>query len=105
MRAGGGRLRFAPRLPGGISRLAFRMRYRGSRLRVEVTGESAAYRLLDGPAITLWHHGEEFELGDEPVELPIEQVPARPAPTQPAGREPAPRRIDPHSREPRPVDS
>ncbi|MER6814293.1 glycoside hydrolase family 65 protein [Actinomadura nitritigenes] len=102
MRASGGRLRFAPRLPGGISRLAFRMRYRGSRVRVEVTGESATYELLDGPAITLWHHGEEFELADEPVELPIEQVPTRPAPTQPTGREPAPRRIDPHSREPRP---
>jgi alpha,alpha-trehalose phosphorylase len=102
MRAGGGRLRFAPRLPGGISRLAFRMRYRGSRVRVEVTGESATYELLDGPAITLWHHGEEFELADEPVELPIEQVATRPAPTQPTGREPAPRRIDPHSREPRP---
>ncbi|QKG26789.1 glycoside hydrolase family 65 central catalytic [Actinomadura verrucosospora] len=105
MRAGGGRLRFAPRLPGGISRLAFRMRYRGSRVRVEVTGESATYQLLDGPAMRLWHHGEEFELGDEPVALPIEQIAARPAPVQPAGREPLPRRIDPHGRGTRPLDT
>lgn len=98
MRAGGGQLRFAPRLPGGISRLAFRMRYRGSRIKVTVTSDSAAYELMDGPGIKLWHHGELFTLGDEPVELPIEQIPARPAPTQPTGREPAPRRIDPHGR-------
>nr|WP_084265653.1 glycosyl hydrolase family 65 protein [Actinomadura macra] len=101
MRAGGGTLRFAPRLPGGISRLAFRMRYRGNRLRVEVTAESARYELLDGPGLKLWHHGQEVTLADEPAELPIEQVPSHPAPIQPAGREPAPRRIDPHGRDPR----
>ncbi|TDD85503.1 glycoside hydrolase family 65 protein [Actinomadura rubrisoli] len=100
MRAGGGRLRFAPRLPGGISRLAFRMWYRGNRLRINVTAEAACYELLEGPGLKLSHHGEEFTLADEPAELPITQIPARPAPTQPVGREPAPRRIDPHGRAP-----
>ncbi len=98
MRAGDGRLRFAPRLPGGISRLAFRMLYRGSRVKVTVTSESARYELMAGPGLKLWHHGEPFTLGDEPVELPIEPIPPQPPLTQPAGREPAPRRIDPHGR-------
>ncbi|WP_433231694.1 glycoside hydrolase family 65 protein [Actinomadura formosensis] len=101
MRARRGELRFAPRLPGGISRLAFRMRYRGNLIKVGVTGEEARYELLDGPGLALWHHGEKFTLADEAVELPIEQVPARPAPAQPAGREPTPRRFDPHVRAPR----
>jgi alpha,alpha-trehalose phosphorylase len=101
MRARRGELRFAPRLPGGISRLAFRMRYRGNLIKVGVTAEEARYELLDGPGLKLWHHGEEFTLGEEPVELPIEPVQPRPAPTQPAGREPAPRRFEPHIRPPR----
>src|SRR5690606_36314376 len=91
-----GRLRFAPRLPGGISRLAFRMLYRGNRVKVTVTSESARYELMDDPGLKLWHHGEPFTLGDEPVELPIEPIPPQPPLTQPAGREPAPPRIDPH---------
>jgi alpha,alpha-trehalose phosphorylase len=99
MRAGNSSLRFAPRLPGGISRLAFRMRYRGSRLKVTVTGQSATYELLDGPGLTLRHHDEKFKLGDEPVELPVPYVPSSPRPSQPAGREPSPRRIDPHGRD------
>ncbi|WP_262402877.1 glycoside hydrolase family 65 protein [Actinomadura sp. CNU-125] len=102
MRAGGGRLRFAPRLPGGISRLTFRMRYRGSLVRVTVTAESARYDLLDGPGIELWHHGEPFTLGEDPAELPITQITAQPPPTQPACREPMPRRMDPHGRDARP---
>jgi alpha,alpha-trehalose phosphorylase len=95
MRAEEGQLSFAPRLPGGISRLAFRMRYRGRRLRVTVTGESARYELREGEPITLCHHGEEFELESDAVELPIEPLPWRPRPVQPLHREPAPRRTDP----------
>ncbi|ACY98362.1 MULTISPECIES: glycoside hydrolase family 65 protein [Thermomonospora] len=100
MRALNGRLRFAPRLPGGISRLAFRMRYRGRRLCVTVTSEQARYELHEGDPITLTHHGREFELGGEPVELPIPPMPTppRPRPPQPPGREPAPRRTDPSGR-------
>jgi alpha,alpha-trehalose phosphorylase len=100
MRAANGRLSFAPRLPGGITRLAFRMRYRGSRIRVTVRAENATYELLEGPGLKLRHHGEEFTLGDEPAELPIEPLPAQPRPAQPPGREPMPRRTDPHLREP-----
>ncbi|MWK38041.1 family 65 glycosyl hydrolase [Actinomadura sp. J1-007] len=103
MRAAEGRLRFAPRLPGGISRMAFRLRYRGNRLKVTVTGESATYELMDGPGLKVRHHDEEFTLAPDgkPVELPIEQVPSPPPSAQPIGREPAPRRIDPHGRDQR----
>ena len=89
MRAGGGRLRFAPCLPSRITRLSFRLRYRGSRLRVSATPEATTYRLMDGPPITLQHHGEEFELGAEEVTRPN---PPRHEPEQevrqPPGREP-----------------
>ncbi|MFI7641735.1 glycoside hydrolase family 65 protein [Nonomuraea sp. NPDC049400] len=92
MRAGQGRMRFAPRLPPGITRLAFRLRYRGSLLHVGVTSGTTSYRLLEGPPITLTHHGEAFPLHAEPVTL---QNPPAPEPEQrlrqPPGREPAPR--------------
>ncbi|MEV1173812.1 glycosyl hydrolase family 65 protein [Nonomuraea sp. NPDC049784] len=93
MRVGQGRMCFAPRLPPGITRLAFRLRYRGSLLHVSVTSGRTSYRLLDGPPITLIHHGEPFPLHAEPVTLPN---PPTPVPEQrlhqPPGREPAPRR-------------
>src|SRR5690606_41020511 len=66
MRAGDGRLRFAPRLPGGSSRLAFRRLYRGNRVKVTVTSEPARYELMDGPGPKLWHPGEPCTLGGEP---------------------------------------
>ncbi|MGA4988730.1 glycoside hydrolase family 65 protein [Nonomuraea bangladeshensis] len=95
MRAGGGRMCFAPALPPGITRLAFRLRYRGSLLSVSATREATAYRLLQGPPITLTHHGERFDLGGEEVTRPN---PPPPAPEQqvhqPPGREPRPRRPD-----------
>jgi alpha,alpha-trehalose phosphorylase len=91
MRARDGRLSFAPRLPSGISRMSFRMRYRGSRIQVTTDGDSATYRLLDGPSRTLWHHGKEFELGDEEVDLPIEPLSPGVRPVQPPGCEPPPR--------------
>ncbi|GAA2101880.1 glycoside hydrolase family 65 protein [Actinomadura alba] len=100
MRARDGLLRFAPRLPGGITRLAFRMRYRGRRLRVTVTAGSAMYELLGGAELTLSHHGEEFTLGDEPVERPVPVALGLPRPSQPPGREPAARRAGPATRDP-----
>ncbi|GLW09741.1 glycosyl hydrolase [Microtetraspora sp. NBRC 13810] len=92
MRAGQGRLCFAPRLPSGITRLAFRLRYRGSLVCVTVTRKATHYRLREGPPITLTHHGERFRLNTEPVTRPN---PLTPVPEQhihqPPGREPAPR--------------
>jgi alpha,alpha-trehalose phosphorylase len=91
MRARDGRLSFAPRLPAGIGRLAFRVRYRGSRILVETEGQTASYRLLEGSPLAVSHHGDDFELADDPITRPIAPVPPRPRPRQPPGREPEPR--------------
>jgi alpha,alpha-trehalose phosphorylase len=89
MRAERGKLKFAPRLPAGISRLTFRVFYRGSSLVVRTDGRTATYRVRAGEALEISHHGERIEVGQEPVERPIEPLPSRPRPHQPAGREPA----------------
>jgi len=98
MRARKGRLSFAPRLPAGISHLAFRVCYRGSCVSVLTDGQTATYRLLEGGPLTVTHHGEPIDLepgdgdggdgGDGGVVRPIEPLPPRPRPRQPYGREP-----------------
>jgi alpha,alpha-trehalose phosphorylase len=88
MRARDGRLSFAPRLPSGIGRLRFRVRYRGSGVQVATDGQTATYHLWSGPPLTLWHESEELELGDKDVERPVTPVPHGTRPSQPPGREP-----------------
>jgi alpha,alpha-trehalose phosphorylase len=85
-------LTFAPRLPSQITRLAFRLVYRGRRLLVEVTPGGARYELLDGDPLDLLHHGESLTVAcDGPQERAIPELPRRPRPEQPPGRAP-PRR-------------
>jgi alpha,alpha-trehalose phosphorylase len=88
MRAGAGSLAFSPRLPGGITELRFRLRYRGRRLRVTITSRQARYELLDGEPIAVVHHGKEFQLGKRPNEHDIPKVEVGPRPAQPARRAP-----------------
>ncbi len=90
MRARDGRLSFAPRVPSDLGHLCFRVRYRGSGIRVATDGRTATYHLWAGPPITIWHEDESFELGDKDVERPVTPVVAGPRPVQPRGR--APRR-------------
>jgi alpha,alpha-trehalose phosphorylase len=86
-------LSFAPRLPGGIARLAFNILFRGRRLHVEVKAKEATYRLLDGSPLKTWHHGDEILLSlDKAVTRNIPAIKAGPRPAQPPGREPVPRR-------------
>jgi alpha,alpha-trehalose phosphorylase len=92
MRARDDTLAFSPRLPGGISRLTFRLRYRGRRLCVAVSDREARYELLDGEPLPLVHHGEQLMLEDKPVVREVPPVTAGPAPHQPPGREPVIRR-------------
>ncbi|GAA0920682.1 glycoside hydrolase family 65 protein [Streptomyces thermoalcalitolerans] len=88
-RRAGGTLEFAPRLPEKFSRLAFRLLFRGRRLRVEITRQSAAYALLDGPPLTIRHHGTPVALRpDTPVDRPVPPPVHRPAPEQPPHRKP-----------------
>jgi alpha,alpha-trehalose phosphorylase len=88
MRSGSGNLAFSPRLPGGITALTFRLRYRGRKLKVTVTAGRAKYELIDGDPLLLTHHGKQFNLGAKAVEHHIPAVHAGPRPEQPPGRTP-----------------
>ena len=88
-----GTFSFAPRLPQGITRLAFNLFIQGRRLRVEVTHAEATYAVADGDSLEILHHGQGVSISAaEPRTLPIPAAPSRPRPTQPPGREPVHRR-------------
>ncbi|UGT44812.1 family 65 glycosyl hydrolase [Nocardia yamanashiensis] len=78
---------FAPRLPAPIDRLAFRILWRDSRIRVEITAANTTYRLLTGEPVRLTHHGEARVLEGE-LTLPNPPAPVVAAPRQPASRAP-----------------
>ena len=93
MRQRGDTLHFAPRLPEGLSRLAFTIFQGERRLAVEVSAPAATYTLLDGTPMQIVHHGQPLTVRPGgPVSRLIPPAPARPEPTQPPGREPARRR-------------
>ncbi|MDQ6836277.1 MAG: family 65 glycosyl hydrolase, partial [Actinomycetota bacterium] len=85
----GGRLSFRPRLPGSLTRLKFRLMFRGRSLLVEVDHDQAHYSVLDGEPLEIEHHGESVRVSsDQPQGVAIPPITPGPAPTQPAGREP-----------------
>ncbi len=88
MRDHGDVLEFAPRLPGGISRLSFRLLYRGSHLLVNIDPDGARYEVLSGDGINIRHHGQALtvRLGD-PQTLPWPPPPVGPTVHPPPGRE------------------
>jgi alpha,alpha-trehalose phosphorylase len=89
MRNLGDSLRFEPRLPDALRRLAFSISHRARRLHVEVTGDAATYSLKSGAnGLRVAHYGEPLTLGEVPIIRPIPPTTERPAPRQPAGREP-----------------
>jgi alpha,alpha-trehalose phosphorylase len=84
---------FAPRLPQGLTRLAFTLLLRGRRLRVEITPEKASYVFGEGEPLDIVHHGEKVSLSPgKPQTRPIKPAPDLPRPSQPPGREPVHRR-------------
>ncbi|UJA19474.1 glycoside hydrolase family 65 protein [Thermoleophilia bacterium SCSIO 60948] len=90
MRDIGGRIEFAPRLPHSLRRIAFRLTYCETLLRVEIVAGEARYEHVSGPPLELRHYGELIEL--EPGEtVAREWSPPDPGPppTQPPGREPS----------------
>jgi alpha,alpha-trehalose phosphorylase len=90
MRDHDGNLTFAPRLPSRLARLTFRILFRGRRLEVEISRDTATYTLLDGPPLAIAHHGDVIELeAATTVARPIPAPPRRPRPSQPRGRAPA----------------
>jgi alpha,alpha-trehalose phosphorylase len=90
MRDHDGALTFAPRLPERLSRLTFRLCFRGRRLKVEVDQQQARYSLRQGGSLEVAHYGETFDVAAaEPVTRRIPPARARDLPRQPASRAPA----------------
>jgi alpha,alpha-trehalose phosphorylase len=82
-------LHFSPRLPARLTRLSFRLIYRGRRLRVTVERAEVRYELLDGEALDLRHHGDDFTLRPATPEVrDVPPAPQWPRPAQPPGRSP-----------------
>src|SRR5262249_25862019 len=80
---------FDPALPDGLARLCFSLRWRGQRLRVDVSHQTVTYTVRDGEAgLTLVHAGQPVHVTpDQPVTVTLERrVPALPRPQQPPGR-------------------
>ncbi|MBS1886707.1 MAG: glycoside hydrolase family 65 protein [Actinobacteria bacterium] len=89
-----GVLRFSPRLPERLDRIAFRLGFRGRRIMVEVTGAGTRYSLLRGDPVGICHFGEAVELGPDGLEFgppPPPEPPAEPV-HQPLHRAPKRRR-------------
>jgi alpha,alpha-trehalose phosphorylase len=92
MRTVRGQLCFNPKLPPGIARLSFRMRFRGRTVLVVVHGRSATYTLLAGEPLDIAHYGEQATISDKELTLDIPTIVPPPPPTQPYGRVPQPHR-------------
>ncbi len=92
MRDHNGELTFGPRLPPTITRLRFRVVYRGRKLTVSVTPDKAIYRLVDGDPLDIRHHGRQVTVDHEDLELEIPPGPQPEPVTQPKGCEPRRRR-------------
>ncbi len=88
MRDHNGELIFGPRLPERITRLRFRMVYRGRKLTVTVTPTQAVYRLVDGDPLDIRHHGRQVTVDHNDLVLEIPPPPEVGPVTQPPGCEP-----------------
>jgi len=89
MRDFGGELTFMPRLPDQLTRLRYRLGFRGRVLEVVVTSKQATYTLHSGEPLKVLHHGEEIEISEtDTVERPIPHLRPGKRPRQPPHREP-----------------
>jgi alpha,alpha-trehalose phosphorylase len=86
-------LSFSPRLPPRLTRMTFRLLYRGRRLLVQMDADGATYEVVDGEPLEVIHHGEPLELREGmPVHRPIPELERRPRSDPPPGRAPLRRR-------------
>jgi alpha,alpha-trehalose phosphorylase len=93
LRSVSGELHLSPRLPAELTRLKFRLMFRGRCLHVEVDAEHARYSLVNGHSLDIHHHGESLTVEpDKMVQMRIPRLHPPPAPSQPPGRAPARRR-------------
>jgi alpha,alpha-trehalose phosphorylase len=83
----GDTLAFAPRLPSALTRLSFRLVYRGRRLRIDIGPDHARYELLAGEQLDLLHHGEPITVAPaSPLTLAWPSPPESPPVEPPFGR-------------------
>jgi alpha,alpha-trehalose phosphorylase len=89
-------LSFAPRLPEGITRLAFNLQFRGRHLHVRTSAKSTTYELREGDALELRHGDETFtvSVGNPVVLKPLAVLDPGAPPEQPMGRAPVRRLSD-----------
>ena len=95
MRDDDGVLELDPHLPEQITRLRFRIRWRGLRVTVDANHGEVVYGLTpcdgsDAARLTIRHAGADLDLNsDAPTTVPLqEHTPSLPEPKQPAGRRP-----------------
>ena len=89
-----GGLAFAPRLPEALTRITFRLRWCGRRLRVQILPGQAEYQLLEGEDLQLYHYGQLVRItAGTPLAQPIPPTPPTDQVAQPVGREPLARRL------------
>jgi alpha,alpha-trehalose phosphorylase len=84
-----GVLGFMPRLPQALTRIAFRVCFRGRRLLVQVDHRQATYSLLQGEDLEIIHHGKHATVhAQRALSRRIPALHPHETPTQPAGRAP-----------------
>src|SRR5260370_13245588 len=83
---------FAPRLPEGITRLAFTVTVQRRRLRGEITDSTASYQLTDGEPLLILHYGDPVTVSAaKPLVRQGRPGTTPPAPHQPPRPAPPPR--------------
>jgi len=89
MRDYGETLSFAPRLPAALSRLRFRLNYRGRKLGVDIQPGRARYELISGESLEVLHFGTPITLAvGEPQIHECPPAPEPPPVEPPPGRAP-----------------
>jgi alpha,alpha-trehalose phosphorylase len=101
LRDSGDTLEFSPRLPSALTRLRFRLLFRGRCVEVDVGPRETRYRLCGGDTVELLHHGTRLTLG--PGQPTVVENPPAPEPfpaAPPPGREPLGSKIGANGNEP-----
>ena len=84
-----GTMHFSPCLPQALTRMAFRLTFRGRLLRVDVNHRDASYTLMEGPPLDISHYGHAVSLETEAtVRRRLPSPPVLPSPRPPPGRAP-----------------
>jgi alpha,alpha-trehalose phosphorylase len=83
-----GELAFAPRLPRQITRLRFRVLFRGRCLSVAIEPDRVTYRLRDGDPLDIRHHGRVVTVDHADLVLDVPAPPQVRPVTQPHGLAP-----------------